>query len=174
MDLLFERSEQAIVELQNKYGAVCHRIADNILNNRQDTEECVNDTLLGVWNSIPPNRPRSLAGYICGIARNLALKTYERNTAIKRNSHYDVALEELSECLPSSNSVEEEMEAKDTAERINRFLQTLKPDDRILFVRRYWHADSIEELAKLFHTTKRSITQRLFRLRKSLKKGISL
>ena len=66
------------------------------------------------------------------------------------------------------------MEAKDMAERINRFLQTLKPDDRILFVRRYWHADSIEELAKLFHTTKRSITQRLFRLRKSLKKGISL
>ncbi len=170
MDLLFERSEQAINELQTKYGALCHRIADNILNNRQDTEECVNDTLLGVWNSIPPNRPRSLAGYVGKIARNLALKTYERNTAIKRNSHYDVALEELSECLPSSSSIEEEMEAKDTAERINRFLQTLDPEARILFVRRYWHADSIEELAKLFHTSRRTITLRLFRIRKALKK----
>ena len=103
IELFFERSEQAIVELSGKYGSVCSRIAQNILNDQLDSEECVNDAYLVVWNSIPPQRPDSLAGYVCSIVRNIALNKYHRNTAKKRNSVYDVALEEIAEYLPSGS-----------------------------------------------------------------------
>ena len=83
IELFFERSEQAIAELSRKYGTVCNRIAQNILNDRLDSEECLNDAYLSVWNSIPPQRPDSLAGYVCSFVRNLALKKYHRNTAKK-------------------------------------------------------------------------------------------
>ena len=86
IELFFERSEQAIIELSNKYGAICSKVADNILNNRLDSEECVNDAYLGVWNTIPPQRPNPLLSYVCRIVRNLALKKYHENTAQKRNS----------------------------------------------------------------------------------------
>lgn len=169
IELFFARSEQAVAELSGKYGAVCLRVAEHILNNRQDSEECVNDAYLAVWNTIPPQRPNPLLSYVCRIVRNLAIKKYHANTAQKRNSIYDAALEEIADCIPSSVSVEEEVEAKELAGYINRFLATLDRENRILFVRRYWHADSIEELAPLFHTSKHNISVRLSRLRKSLK-----
>ena len=167
--LFFERSEQAIVELSKKYGAVCHRVAENILNDRLDAEECVNDAYLGVWNTVPPQKPDPLLSYVCRIVRNLALKKYHRNTAQKRNSIYDVALEEIAGCLPASFSVEDEVAAKETAGLINSFLGTLDPQSRIMFVRRYWHADSIEDLAALFHKSRHYISVRLSRIRKALK-----
>ena len=95
IDLFFDRSEEAITELAKKYGGVCYRIARNILNNSSDAEECVNDAYLGAWNSIPPREPNPLAAYLCRIVRNLSVKKYHANTAVKRNSFYDVALEEL-------------------------------------------------------------------------------
>lgn len=95
IELFFERSEQAIIELSNKYGSVCSKVAFNILNNKQDTEECVNDAYLGTWNTIPPQNPNPLLSYVCRIVRNLAIKKYHTNTATKRNSIYDVALDEL-------------------------------------------------------------------------------
>ena len=100
IDLFYERSEQAIIELSKKYGAVCTRVANNILNNRQDTEECVNDAYLGAWNTIPPHHPNPLLSYVCRIVRNLAVNRYHANTAAKRNSSYDVALDELENCFP--------------------------------------------------------------------------
>ena len=95
IELFFERSEQAIIELSKKYGSVCSKVAFNILNNTQDTEECVNDAYLGTWNTIPPQNPNPLLSYVCRIVRNLAIKKYHTNTAAKRNSIYDVALDEL-------------------------------------------------------------------------------
>lgn len=152
IELFYERSEQAIIELSKKYGTVCTKIAFNILNNTQDTEECVNDAYLGTWNTIPPQNPNPLLSYVCRIVQNLAIKKYHTNTAAKRNSIYDVALDELENCFPSSASVEDEFNAIETARIIDKFLETLDQENRIMFVRRYWHSDSINDLAKLFHT----------------------
>ncbi|NLE14203.1 MAG: hypothetical protein GX628_11070 [Clostridiales bacterium] len=105
IELFFERSEQAIIELSKKYGSICDRVAYNILNNRSDAEECVNDAYLAVWNAIPPQRPDPLLSYVCRIVRNLALKKYHANTALKRNSMYDVCLDEIVDCFSSSVSV---------------------------------------------------------------------
>ena len=141
IELFFERSEQAIIELSNKYGAICSKVADNILNNRLDSEECVNDAYLGVWNTIPSERPNPLLSYVCRIVRNLALKKYHENTAQKRNSYYDVALDEIADCISASFSIEDEIMAKEVAGVIDDFLETLDQQSRIMFIRRYWHAD---------------------------------
>lgn len=179
IELFFERSEQAIIELSNKYGFICAKVADNILNHRQDSEECVNDAYLAVWNTVPPQNPDPLLSYVCRIVRNLALKKYHANTAQKRNSIYDVALDEIIDCIPASYSVEDEAAAKEIAGKINSFLETLDRQGRIMFVRRYWHADSIEELAAMFHKSRHYISVRLSRIRKALKQylikeGVSL
>ena len=170
IELFFERSEQAIVELSKKYGFVCNNIANNILNDRFDAEEVVNDAYLGVWNTIPPQRPNPLLSYLCRVVRNLAIKKYRSNTAAKRNSTYDVSLDELENCFPSSNSVEDEFNAKELARVIDDFLETLDEENRIMFVRRYWHAASLQELAELFHTSRHNISVRLSRTREKLKK----
>ncbi|MBP5254110.1 MAG: sigma-70 family RNA polymerase sigma factor [Clostridia bacterium] len=172
IELFFERSEQAIIELSNKYGAICSKVANHILNNRLDAEECVNDAYLGVWNTIPPQRPDPLLSYVCRIVRNLALKKYHENTAQKRNSIYDVALDEIADCIPAPFSVEDEIMAKEVAGIINGFLETLDRQSRIMFIRRYWHADSIEELAALFHRSRHYISVRLSRTRKALKQHL--
>lgn len=177
--LFYERSEQAIVELSKKYGAVCTKVANHILNNRQDAEECVNDAYLGAWNTIPPQNPNPLLSYVCRIVRNLAIKKYHANTAAKRNSTYDLALEELETCFPAATSVEEDFYAGEIARIIDDFLKTLDRENRILFVRRYWHSDSIAELAELFHTSKHNVSVRLSRTREKLRKhllkeGVSL
>ena len=172
IELFYERSEQAIVELSKKYGSVCTRVANNILNDQSDAEECVNDAYLAAWDTIPPQRPNPLLSYVCRIVRNLAIKKYHSNTAKKRNSTYDVSLDELENCFPASDSVEDEFDAKETARIIDDFLETLDEENRIMFVRRYWHAESLEELAKLFHTSKHNISVRLSRTREKLKKHL--
>ena len=179
IELFFERSEQAIAELSEKYGTICTKVACNILNNQQDAEECVNDAYLGVWNTIPPQRPDSFISYVCRIVRNLAIKRYHFNTAVKRNSIYDVALDELEDCFPSAVSVEAEIDAKEAAREIDAFLETLEQENRVLFVRRYWHSDSIDDLAKLFGTSSHNISVKLSRMRKQLRnhliqKGIAV
>ena len=170
IELFYERSEQAITELSKKYGLLCKKVADNILNNHLDAEECVNDAYLAVWNTIPPQNPDSLVSYVCRIVRNQAIKKYHENTALKRNSIYDTSLDELEEVLPSSASVEGELEAKEVSAMIDRFLETLDKQSRIMFIRRYWYSDSIEEIAKAFKTSKHYISVRLSRIRKALKK----
>lgn len=179
IELFFKRSEQAILELSNKYGNICTKVAHNILNNRLDTEECVNDAYLGTWNTIPPQNPNPLLSYVCRIVRNLAIKKYHANTAAKRNSIYDVALDELEHCFPSSASVEEEYNALETAGIIDKFLETLDSKNRIMFVRRYWHSDSLEDIAKLFSTSSHNVSVRLSRTRAKLREylmreGVSL
>ena len=169
INLFFERSEQAIDELAKKHGNAVARVARNILGNEQDTEECVNDTYLGAWNAIPPHRPSPLRTFVCKIARNLATKKYHANTAVIRNSQYDLALDELEEYLADNSSVDEAYDAKELAEAINGFLATLNPSDRFLFMRRYWYSDPVKDIAKMAHSTTNSVTVRLFRIRKKLK-----
>lgn len=135
IELFYERSEQAIIELSKKYGTVCTKIAFNILNNTQDTEECVNDAYLGTWNTIPPQNPNPLLSYVCRIVQNLAIKKYHTNTAAKRNSIYDVALDELENCFPSSASVEDEFNAIEPHESLTSFLKlSIRKTELCLFV----------------------------------------
>lgn len=169
IDLFFARSEQAIDMLAKKYGGVCTKIAENILNNRLDVEECLNDAYLGVWNTIPPQRPNPLISYVSKIVRNRAIAKYHANTALKRNSYYDVALDELSECLADISSVEDEVTANELTKILNDFLATLDKDKRVMFVRRYWYADSVTDIAKRFHVSNNYVSVNLLRIRESLK-----
>ncbi len=169
ISLFFERSEQALAELNRKYGAAVKKTAANILCDRLDAEECVNDTYLRVWNSIPPQRPNPLVSYVCKIARNLALDRYRSNKAEKRNGSMDLVLEEMEECIPSDMNVETELEAKELTAAINRFLEALPAEDRRLFVRRYWYGDSVTDLAAAAGSNANRISVRLFRLREKLR-----
>lgn len=172
INLFFERSEQAIFELAKKHGSAVSRVALNILNDEEDAKECVNDTWLGAWNSIPPNRPDPLRTYVCMIARNLATKRYHTNSAKKRDSQYDLALEDLAECVPDRNTVEDTVAAKELAEAINRFLDTLSYEDKFVFMRRYWYSDSLPEIAKLAGMSYNSVAVRLHRVKGKLKKTL--
>jgi len=166
--LFFERSERAITELVGKYGAAIKIVASNILKDAQDAEEAVNDTYLTVWNRIPPARPTYLGAYSCRIARNLSLKRFYANTARKRNSYYDVALDELEETIPALSTVESAYDAKELTEYLNQFLKCLRKEDRYLFMRRYWFADSISDIAENLNITPHKASVRLFRLRQKL------
>ena len=169
INLFFERSEQAIEELAKKHGNAVAKVARNILGNTQDAEECVNDTYLGTWNAIPPHKPSPLRTFVCKIARNLATKKYHSNTAEKRNSQYDLALDELEEYLSDSDSVEKAYEAQELKEAINGFLATLSYSDRFIFMRRYWYSDPVQDIAKMAHSTNNSVAVRLFRIREKLR-----
>lgn len=169
--LFWARSERAIHELSQKHGSACVRVAKNILGDRRDVEECVNDAYLGAWNSIPPQRPDPLRTYVCRITRNLALKRYHANTAAKRGSGYDEVLDELENCLPSPGGVEEELEARE--------LSGLDREERIMFVLRYWYADPVADIARRFHVSSHFVSVRLSRTRDKLrrylvKKGVPL
>jgi RNA polymerase sigma-70 factor (ECF subfamily) len=167
--LFFERSEQAILELDRKHGPAVRKTAANILQDRLDAEECVNDTYLRTWNSIPPHAPDPLAGYVCRIARNLAVNRYHANNAEKRGGGYELILDEMLECIPSGTDIETDYDAKELSAAINRFLAGLRREDRVLFVRRYWYADSVTELAAATRSSPGRISVRLFRLRGKLR-----
>lgn len=169
IDLFFARSETAIAELSQKYGRLCGQLAYNILKDPSDVEECVSDTYLGVWNSIPPHRPASLISYVCKLARNLAIKRYHYNTAAKRNSFYDVALEELEGVLVSTKDVESEIEAKELTETIEHFLDSLQPVDRVVFLERYYFSASYSEIAEKTGLSEKNVSVKLTRLRGKLK-----
>ena len=167
--LYLQRNEKALEEAQRKYGAYCFNIARNILTIWEDAEECVNDAYLGVWNTIPPNNPNPLLAYVCRIVRNLSIAKYHKNTALKRNSIYDAALDELEECLASERNVEEEISAKELSCLIDHFLDTLNQGNRVLFVRRYWYSDSITDIAMRMKLSENNVYVRLSRIRGKLK-----
>lgn len=169
IDLFFERSEKAIDELDAKYGKVFHKTSYNILNNYLDAEECVNDAYLGTWNFIPPTRPHSLLAYVCQIVRNISLKRFYLKTAIKRNSTYDVAMEELDACLSTKSTVEDEIEMKELIQIIEDFLDTLSQENRVIFLQRYWFSDTYSDIAKKVGISEKSVSVRLTRIRKKMR-----
>lgn len=173
IDLFFARSERAIEELDSKYGRTFHRLSHSILNDRRDAEECVNDAYLGTWNAIPPHRPNPLPAFVCKIVRNCSIMRYRANTAAKRNSAYDAAMEELENCLSSSAPVEEAMEVKELAALIEGFLESLPRENRVIFMRRYWFADSYADIAKCTGIGEKNVSVRLFRIRKQLKEYLA-
>lgn len=169
IEMFFERSEQGIRELDIKYGKICHNLSYNIVNNRQDAEECVNDAYLGAWNTIPPVRPNPLLTYIVRIVRNLSLNIYWRKEAAKRRSHCAIALEEIEGCIADQKTVEDEMEAKELARIIERFLDTLTLENRVIFMRRYWFSDSYKDIAGFVGLSEKNVSVRLTRIREKMK-----
>ena len=152
LEWLAMRDERALAEVSRKYGRICRRVAQNILNCEQDAEECVNDTFAALWNSIPPARPKSLTAFICGITRNLAYKKLEYNNAARRRTPgYTCDAAQLSELL-------------------NSFLATLDPLHRRAFVRRYWLSDSISDVAAACGMSQAATKSMLHRIRGRLKK----
>ena len=167
--LFFARSEQAICELDRKYGKVFQKTSYNILKDELDAAECVNDVYLGTWNTIPPTRPNSLVSFVCQIVRNISVKRYYKKKAMKRNSTYDVAMEEIDACLSSVNTVEDEVETKELAHIIEGFLETLSSENRVIFLQRYWFSDTYSDIAKKVGISEKSVSVRLARIRKKLR-----
>ena len=169
IELFFERSEQAIRELDIKYGKICHSLSYNIVNSRRDAEECVNDAYLGAWNAIPPARPNPLLSYLLKIVRNISLKIYWRKEAAKRSSHYTIALEEIEACIADQKNIEEEIEVRELACIIESFLDTLTIENRVIFMRRYWFSDSYKDIAEFVGLSEKNISVRLTRIREKMK-----
>ena len=169
IEMFFGRSEQGIRELDIKYGKVCHKLSYNIVNSRQDAEECVNDAYLGAWNAIPPANPNPLLAYICKIVRNISLKIYYRKEAAKRSSHYTIAMEEIEACIAAPNTVEAEIETRELARIIEVFLNTLTVENRVIFMRRYWFSDICKDIAEFVGLSEKNISVRLTRIRQKMK-----
>ena len=169
LELFFSRSEQAISQLDRKYGKLCHKLSYNILNSQEDAEECVNDAYLGAWNAIPPTKPNPLQAYICKIVRNLSLKSYYRKNATKRSSSYEVAMEELEPYLSSPDTVEEEIETRELVRIIESFLDSLTQENRVIFMLRYGYLDTYAHIAKQVGISEKNVSVRLTRIRKQMR-----
>ncbi len=168
IELFFARSENAISQLDAKYGKLCIQTSYNILGDSSDAEECVNDSYLGAWNAIPPTRPNPLLTYLLKIVKNISLNRYHKNQAQKRNSAFDMAVEELEEVLASRDTIESVMEANELTKEIEAFLDSLSQENRVIFVRRYWFFDTYEQIAKRTGITEKNVSVRLTRIRKQM------
>ena len=168
--LFFARDEQAIKETGGKYGTLCHRIAVRILGNEQDAEECCNDALFKAWNAIPPARPVHLSAFLVRLVRNTALDRFEKLHAAKRGgTQVSVALDELAECLPAPDDVEESISAAETGEILNRFLRTLPDETRNILVLRYVYMMPVKEIAERLGIGLSKVKVTLHRTRGALK-----
>lgn len=173
IELYWNRNENAISETDKKYGKYCNYIAYNILQNAEDSNECVNDTYLRTWNTIPPQRPTVFKLFIAKITRNLAIDKYRKN---KHKSIMEEVLDELKDCT-TNVSVENEVEYSEILKNINIFLDNLSIDKRRIFIDRYWSFDSIENISNKYELKKGNIKMILSRTRKDLKeylKGVDL
>ncbi len=164
-----QRDEKGLEEIQKKYGAYCFRIAQNILSVREDAEECVNDVWNASWNKIPPIIPVSLKAFLGKLVRDQAISLYRVNHAKKRYRGLEVIFDELEECIPSPFSLEEKFDHYQLAELINSWLGSLKKEDRVLFVKRYYYGESVKKLAAEEWCTENQMAQRMMKLRKKLK-----
>ena len=170
IELYWERSEDAISQTEQKYGRFCRSIAYNILHNDEDSEECVSDTYLKAWDEMPPKRPEKLSAFLGRITRNISLHRYDHRTAQKRGgSEVTLALDELGECISSKESVENTIDDLELAALLNRFLAALAPQNRIIFVRRYWYLYSIKEISAQLGVSESKIKTSLFRTRNALR-----
>jgi RNA polymerase sigma-70 factor (ECF subfamily) len=167
--LFWLRDETALRETQQKYDRLCRQIAHNILTDVQDVNECLNDSYLTLWQTIPPQRPQNLAAFLLKITRNLSLKRLAYNSAQKRSPGLLLSLDELAEALPAAANIEDEITKQQLITAINQFLRRQNEQNRALFLRRYWYFDSLPQICRQFNLTENAAAARLFRLRKSLK-----
>ena len=162
--LYFDRNEQAIAETDKSYGKACMQVSMNILQNRPDAEECVNDTYLKTWNAIPPTRPDSLCAFVCRIARNLSLNRLRDLRRERRDRDMTLPLDELENCIPASME-----DAGELADMLNGFLAELEESDRAIFMGRYWFSYPVEELAAAVKLAPKTVYKRLNKTRERLR-----
>lgn len=173
VQLYWDRSEDAIAETAAKYGAYCHSISYGILRSREDAEECVSDTWLRTWNALPPQRPTRLQAFLAKITRNLALDRYRRKNALFRGlGQVPLALEELEHAAPSAASAEDLATEQELIAALEKFLWELPGEKRQVFLLRYWHFCSEQEIARQMCMTKGKVTSMLHRLRNALKEQL--
>lgn len=169
IQLYWERSEQAILETDSKYGRLCRYVAMNILQNQEDGEECVNDAYLGLWNAMPPQRPSRFSVFVSRVTRNLALKKYEYLSAAKRNPEAVCSLSELEDCVSGRDSVEDELENRRVEQAISDFLWRQEEEKRVIFLRRYWYFESIDDICRRSGYSRSKVTSMLHQTRKKLR-----
>lgn len=167
--LYFSRNQQAIAETERKYGSFCTAIARNILTLREDAEECLNDVLHTVWNRIPPLRPENLKAFLGRLTRNAAIDRYRREHAQKRFSGMELLLSELNDCVPAPETAERAVDSRELGNLISDWLDSLPEEDCALFVRRYWHGEPVQSLAKRCGISPNAMSHRLSELRKKLR-----
>lgn len=168
LDLFFARDEKAISETEIKYGRGLMGLSINIVGDVEDAKECVSDTYLAAWNTIPPNRPQYFYAYLCKVVRNISYNLFNRNIAQKRNANMVALSDELLEILPN-----QEGDSKDDiflGEAIDEFIRLLDIDTKLLFIRRYFYGETINKLAKMSNLSENNISVRLHRTRRKLKK----
>lgn len=170
VNLYWRRAEEAVSATAEKYGGYCRAIAYQILGNRSDAEECVNDAYLGAWNAIPPACPENLPAFLGKLTRNAALNRWKQNRAQKRGGgQVELALSELEECVPDVTSVEQGVEEAALTKAIEAFLYAQPQPRRNIFIRRYWYLSPIRDLAKEYKMSRSKVKSLLFRMRKELK-----
>lgn len=172
IELFFDRDEEAVRRLEEKYGPYCFQIAWNVLNNREDSEECVNDTWLSAWTYIPPKKPAILSSFVGKITRGLAIDCLRKKYAAKRADLHTVSLEEEIREIDGliSDTVQDEISERELARTINRFLQNLPEADRDIFMRRYWYMDTERGIAERHGKSVNAVKMNLYRSRKKLYK----
>ena len=165
--LLFARAEEALTALTYRFGPGLLRMATQILTSPQDAEEAVSDTYLALWNAIPPAEPNPLTPYVYRVGRNTALNAL-RNRSAKKRSAYEISLSELSDFIPGK-SLEDTVDARALGRAIDRFLSTQSRTNRVIFLRRYWFGDAVQEIARMLDMKETAVSVRLLRIRQKLK-----
>ena len=170
VQLFFQRKEEAVQEINRKYGSYCFKIANSILNNREDLEECVNDTWMQTWNTIPPTRPKYLRLFVAKIVRNLSFSRYKLKNAKKRGSgEMMLVLEELEECIAGQSDVETLYIAGELQTAINEFVKNLPEKEGNIFIRRYFYAESMKDISKRYGVSENNVRVILSRTRGKLR-----
>ena len=167
IDLFWARSEEAIHETNKAYGRKLHALANKILNNREDTEESVNDTYMKTWEIIPPQRPKFYYAFLASICRHLSFHKVDWKLAAKRNAEVVTLTQEMEMCIPDATR-DRELEGKELGRIMNAFLESLPKDTRLIFLRRYWHVDTIAEIAARYGMTESKVKMQLSRTRAKL------
>ncbi len=169
IELFFQRKNRAITAISEKYGKLCFKVAYNILNNHEDSDECVNDAYLGAWNTIPPKEPNPLKAYILRLTRNQALNRYDYNSAKKRSGNFEMCIEEIGYMVSDGEDPVAILETKQLTAYINEYISSLGEADRLLFVRRFWYAEPYEELSVLTGVKVSTLKVKIMRMRDNLK-----
>ena len=167
IDLFWARSEEAIQETNKAYGRKLHALANKILNNREDAEESVSDTYMKTWEIIPPQRPKYYYAFLASICRHLSFHKVDWKLAAKRNAEVVTLTQEMEMCIPDT-SRERKLEGKELGRVMNAFLESLPKDTRLIFLRRYWHVDTIAEIAARYGMTESKVKMQLSRTRAKL------
>lgn len=169
VQLYLLRDEKAIRETESKYGTLIFHTSFQLLNSREDALECTNDTYHQAWKSIPPQQPQSLNAYLRRIVRNLSISRWRQQHAQKRACEINYLLSELEDCIPDSSTVDDYMDQQIMCQALNQWLLSLPEKERLLFMRRYWHGDSVKKLSLQFGKTPNQLASLLFRLRQQLR-----